>query len=520
MQYVIANRKAGKFTTEAKSASVAAFEAFSTRLSDAGIEPSHVAGRVAVRENSTGPEQPTSRIRIVELEPDRAEDVRASAPADVIIEPLLVYRPALITPFGNMWTAMAVANAATSKFGTGASLEIVVERTDGGKLPHAQVSLSLSMPGILDGEVLTAATDGAGIAKFTFPRTATPFAAVAAPYQGYWAMILRQPTIGAKSSIRCPKLPAAGPFGWWHQAAGAAGEFDATLGEGIRVTVIDTGCGRHTNLDHVGRLGAVVGNLADPREDATDDVDVHGTHVCGTIGARKSAGSDYVGMAPGAVLSAIRVFADAGGANQPDIAMAIEIASKTHTADLINLSLGGPRSELIEDRIADARERGTLCICAAGNSGGAPEHPAAFEQSIAISALGEIGWGPDGSLAHARIPREPSLIGRNTLFLANFSCRGAKIAAAGPGVGVIATVPARHGFRKPFAALDGTSMAAPMVTATLAVLLAESTEFRDQSRNASRAAIAEEILLNSCRNVGLPAFAQGRGLPRTEPIVG
>lgn len=518
MQYVIANRKAGKFTTEAKSASVAAFEAFSTRMSDAGVGPGRVAG---LRRDSIAPNDTTSRIRIVELAPEQAEDFRTGAPADVIVEPLLVYRPALVTPFGNMWTALAVANAATSKFGAGASLEIVVERGDNGKpMPHAQVSLSLTLPGIPEGEVLAAATDAAGIATFTFPRTATPFAAVAAPYQGYWAMILRQPAVGAKTSIRCPKLPAAGPFGWWHQATGATGEFVETLGQGIRVTVIDTGCGQHTNLDHVGRLGAVVGNLVDPRADATDDVDVHGTHVCGTIGARKSAGSDYVGMAPGAELSAIRVFADPSGANQPDIALAIEIASKNHTADLVNLSLGGPRSELIEDRIADARERGTLCICAAGNSGGAPEHPAAFAQSIAISALGEIGWGPDGSLAHARIPREPPLIGRNSLFLANFSCRGAKISAAGPGVGVIATVPARHGFRKPFAALDGTSMAAPMVTATLAVLLAGSSQFRDQSRNSSRAAIAEEILLESCRNVGLPAFAQGRGLPRTGQPVG
>lgn len=100
------------------------------------------------------------------------------------------------------------------------------------------------------------------------------------------------------------------------------------------------------------------------------------------------------------------------GANQGDIASAIEHLSMVREADLVNLSLGAVhRSEIEHDAIVEALETGTLCLCAAANSAGPVQYPAAFEEAVAVSALGLQGWGPDGTLSASRCPVEKDRYG-------------------------------------------------------------------------------------------------------------
>ena len=104
----------------------------------------------------------------------------------------------------------------------------------------------------------------------------------------------------------------------------------------------------------------------------------HGTHVCGTIGARPvDPATQRSGIAPGATLFSAKVSPGADTfANQGDIVLAIDALSRGHRVDLINLSLGASQpSEIEHDAIVDALQRGTLCICAAGNTGGGMEWP-------------------------------------------------------------------------------------------------------------------------------------------------
>jgi subtilisin family serine protease len=51
---------------------------------------------------------------------------------------------------------------------------------------------------------------------------------------------------------------------------------------------------------------------------------------------------------------------------------------------------GGPPSPAEEDAIRDAIERGTLCICSAGNSNGPIEYPGAYPECAAVSAVGLV----------------------------------------------------------------------------------------------------------------------------------
>jgi subtilisin len=361
------------------------------------------------------------------------------------------------------------------------------------------------------GRELKATTNEQGEVRFEFSDFWSASAVVAVPAGGFWPMILRGPSNPVV--FDCPPLPDAREhLGWWHHRLGSS-SYDEARGAGIRVGVIDTGVGPHPYLAHVEDLGAFIEGAFIP--DGGADVDSHGSHVCGTIGARPTSASDYAGIAPGLQLFSARVFPANGGANQLDIVNAIDELSGKREVDLINMSLGAAQgSEIERDAILDALERGTLCVCAAGNSNGTVEFPAAFPETIAISAIGLLGWGPPGSMPSTRLPLEVARFGDGNLFHANFSCFGAPLVAAGPGVGIISTVPARFGLTKPYASMDGTSMASPAVCGILAAILSNSSAYKVLPRNDARSAMALQLLQQTCQSIGLDSRFQGRGMPQ------
>ncbi len=243
------------------------------------------------------------------------------------------------------------------------------------------------------------------------------------------------------------------------------------------------------------------------------DIDAHGTHVCGVIGARPNASSAFAGLAPGVDLFCIRVFPSGQGANQGDIADAIDQLSRHNQVDLINLSLGATTPSQIEhDAILDALDQGTLCICAAGNSAGPVEYPAAFRETVAVSALGFEGWGPNGTLTATHYPEKRERYGNDRLYLANFSCFGQEIECSALGVGIIAPVPERFGLVAPSGAMDGTSMASPAACGALAARLAVTPDYQSLQRDLLRAEKAHTLLREHSRDLGLAPYFQGRGI--------
>jgi subtilisin len=498
-RYVLSHRRAGKFReTEKRAARDEAAHAFSV-----------VFAPVADVVGMQAPADDTAReIVVFDASPAEVAAKREELGSDVLLEREILHYPAVSLPLDLTGAHPAAAGGAAIA-GAGVELRLTVAGP-GGPLEGADVRLFLRAAGGLD-NALSAHTDAGGAVSFQFGPAWAPAALLVIPAGGHWTMIERAPRDGM--TITLPELPATAPAAWWHELFGPV---DATPGSGVRVGVADTGLGPHAHLGHATSTGAFVGGSHDPDPVAGRDVDSHGTHVCGTIAARPGPGDRFAGgIAPGVELFAARVFPSADeGANQGDIAAAIDHLSSDRAADLINLSLGAANpSEIERDAIVDALERGTLCICAAANSGGPVEFPAAFEESVAVSALGLSGWGPPGSLSSTRLPQQRDRFGAESLYLANFSCFGPEIDCAGPGVGIIASVPERFGLAAPYAAMDGTSMASPAACAMLAARLGASPEYLALPRDITRANQARALLRQACRDIGLGALYQGSGVP-------
>lgn len=151
-----------------------------------------------------------------------------------------------------------------------------------------------------------------------------------------------------------------------------------TMGEPVTVAVIDGAVDRrHPDLaDRVRSQADYVG--ASQPEAA--GIDPHGTAVAGIIAANANNGQGIVGVAPRTNLLALRACwpaAAPGSArcNTFTLAQAL-VAAISAGADVINLSLGGPRDPLLEQLVQYAASRGAVTVAALPASGRIEGFPA------------------------------------------------------------------------------------------------------------------------------------------------
>ncbi len=128
----------------------------------------------------------------------------------------------------------------------------------------------------------------------------------------------------------------------------------------------------------------------------------HGTHVAGTIAQSTHNNLGCAGMAPNCKIMPVRVLGLQGGTND-DIAEGISYAWQ-HGAKVINLSLGGPNpAQLLHDAIIDATNAGVVVVAASGNDSlRQVSYPAAYPECIAVGAVDGMwakayysNWGPE-----------------------------------------------------------------------------------------------------------------------------
>ena len=178
--------------------------------------------------------------------------------------------------------------------------------------------------------------------------------------------------------------PVTEEFATAVQADVAASQYGFT-GTGIGVAVIDSGIAAHPDLNNASGTSRVVysQSFVSGNTSAVDQYG-HGTHVAGLIGATgKSSGSansyaaTYAGMAPNVNLINLRVLDQNGSGSDSQVIAAIQEAitlKSTYNIRVINISLGRPVFESytldpVDQAVEAAWKAGIVVVAAAGNNG-------------------------------------------------------------------------------------------------------------------------------------------------------
>ena len=233
-------------------------------------------------------------------------------------------------------------------------------------------------------------------------------------------------------------------------------------GNDVKVAIVDTGI-TPDHLDLKSRVSKCKDftNLRFPIINGKcEDKNGHGTHVAGIIAADGGEdGLGIYGVAPSAVLYALKVCSVNGTCYADDVAAAVKNAVDDG-ANIINLSLGSDNSSvLIEEAINYALSKGTLVVAAAGNDGPYPEsidYPAAMSNVVAVAAFDSTFKIADWSSRGINSQTTPLVMEEKDMEL------------SAPGVSIESTW--NNGG---YAILSGTSMASPFVAGLAAKLWAE-----------------------------------------------
>jgi subtilisin family serine protease len=270
----------------------------------------------------------------------------------------------------------------------------------------------------------------------------------------------------------------------WYLAADHAFDFWQELPtlQPVKVAVIDSGI----DLGNPDLANRVVAQRSFVGGDVTDH-DGHGTFVAGEIAAAVDNGEGIAGIAFPAQLVVAKVVR-ADGTISPDAeARAIRWAVD-EGARVINLSLGGLRDPVDPDRdtfsaqeesaVEYAYSHGAVLVAAVGNGDQAPvspwrfaSYPAALPHVIGVAALGQDATVPGFS------NRDPIYVD-----------------LAAPGAAILSTLPRSITAERPtcidqgysdcgppeFRSAEGTSFAAPQVSAAAALVIALKPELRPE----------------------------------------
>lgn len=228
---------------------------------------------------------------------------------------------------------------------------------------------------------------------------------------------------------------------WPQQMLNFTDVWRLTRGEHVKVAIVDSGVdGSHRQLPPIDQV--------DETGTGTRPCTGHGTMVAGIIAAqnRQSEHIPFLGVAPKVNLISIKV------ANQDDnndplvVAKGIRRAANLG-AKIINVSIQAADFPTLKSAVEFAQSRGALIVAAAGNIDQQRKdseqqlYPAKYNGVISVGAVGR-----DGKLG-------------------DFSNTNSGVSVVAPGKDVISTWP-----NNTYLAQDGTSFAAPYVTATAALV--------------------------------------------------
>lgn len=284
------------------------------------------------------------------------------------------------------------------------------------------------------------------------------------------------------------------------------------LGQGIGIAVIDTGIAPHPDL--IKRQNRIVAfwDTSAPNQASGKPYDDngHGTHVAGiAAGDGYSSSGTYCGIAPASHLIGIRILNRKGSGKTEDMLTAFDwILAHRHTYQIriVNISIGCSSAECLQDGenslLVQGAEKlwdaGLVVVAAAGNEGPDP-------MSITVPGISRriitVGASDDQHTPSRRQDQTPLYSGRGP----TTSCiRKPDIVAPGHH---ITSCRSTSGYTTK----SGTSMATPMVSGAIALLLSAYPDMTNLE--------VKIRLKNSAVDLGLPHAQQGWGMLNVQKLI-
>ncbi|MBI3407616.1 MAG: S8 family serine peptidase [Planctomycetes bacterium] len=279
-------------------------------------------------------------------------------------------------------------------------------------------------------------------------------------------------------------------------AMAAWGAYDAR-GKGSTVAVLDTG----VDFTHPALSGKQAGwaefdNDGKPvAGSVAHDSHYHGTHCAGTIAGGSTEGK-HIGVAPQAKIAGVLVLNGERGGTDAQILAGIEWAIEQHV-DVISMSLGGltltPETPNTYTRaILTALMAGIPVVTSIGNEGNQTTGTPGNDQlAYAVGATDhrDLPAGFSGGRTHIiyEAPHLPPEVLPFTYMKPEVSAPGVAIFSCAPGA--------------KSKLLSGTSMAAPHVAGSIALLLSAAAKLREVSPR-DRGFLLQDLITSSVEELG------------------
>lgn len=269
-------------------------------------------------------------------------------------------------------------------------------------------------------------------------------------------------------------------------------------GQHIGVAVLDTGCFLHEDLS-----AQITGfyDTVHKRQTPYDD-NGHGTHVCGIICGNGSASNGrFCGIAPKCRLFPVKVLDRHGSGYTSDVLAGLRWVREhqaLYNIRIVNISVGSfshknmSENSAIVRGVDEAWDQGLIVVVAAGNMG--PKSGTITTPGISRKVI-TVGCSDDD--------REVRVLGNRMI---HYSGRGPTkacvckpdIIAPGAYITSCSNMPGKYTGK------SGTSMATPLVSGALALLLEKYPEMTNLD--------AKMRLWERAVDLGLPKNRQGHGL--------